>query len=85
MIVYAALYCPMRHESASGIISLHETQEGAEKALEAHRSNRIKQVRTIVEWQSRQFDTVDEIDLDAEMRMILRMESWSIKPYKIQT
>jgi len=35
--LYAFLYNPMIHESIFGLVSLHRTREGAEKAMEWHR------------------------------------------------
>jgi hypothetical protein len=36
--LYAFLYNPMIHESVPGIVSIHRTREGAEKALEWHKN-----------------------------------------------
>jgi hypothetical protein len=36
MIIYAAMYNGMIHESCFGLISLHRTQKGAEMAIAFH-------------------------------------------------
>jgi hypothetical protein len=40
--LYAFLYNPMIHESSSQTVSIHRTKEGAEKALEWHKSEERK-------------------------------------------
>lgn len=47
MKLYQALYNPMIHESCAGTISLHETEEGAEKAVEEHK------MKTRKDWENR--------------------------------
>lgn len=37
MKVFAHVYCPCIHESAEGVVSLHFTKEGAEKAMEKYK------------------------------------------------
>jgi hypothetical protein len=41
MRIYGAYYNPCTAESVDGLISLHRTKLGAEKALEAHKKNTI--------------------------------------------
>jgi len=38
LIVYAFEFCPNIYESAFGVISLHQTREGAEKAMEEYKN-----------------------------------------------
>jgi len=39
MIVYGVFYNPCYHESAEGLVSLHFSREGAEKALAKEKEN----------------------------------------------
>lgn len=43
MTVYAFEYTDNVHESAMGVISLHKTYEGAQKALEFHKETERKE------------------------------------------
>ena len=47
MKVYEALHCPCVYESAFATISLHETRDGAEKAVELHKQKRIEMYGSI--------------------------------------
>jgi hypothetical protein len=70
MKVYAFMYNPMIHESASAVISLHKTIKGAEMAMEFDKAERKK------EW--------DELykNLKAPCDFGL-FEYWCIKEYEI--
>ena len=37
MKVYAAMYCPCTYESAFMVLSLHESKDGAVKAVDKHK------------------------------------------------
>ena len=67
--LYAFLYNPMIHESIFGLVSLHRTREGAEKALEWHK-NEVRE-----EWKYRGAD--EEYPYD-------QFQSWHIEEIKIQ-
>lgn len=64
MKVYAAEYNPIIFESSYGIISLHQTREGAEKAMEHHKKQTAKEwrrtgydgVRDYEKWQVREIE-----------------------------
>jgi len=43
MIVYQALYCSCIFESGYDTISIHLSNEGAEKAMKLHKTKRIKE------------------------------------------
>ena len=67
--LYAFLYNPMIHESLSGLVSLHRTREGAEKALEWHK-NEVRE-----EWKYRGAD--EEYPFD-------QFQDWRIEEIEIQ-
>lgn len=50
MKVYAFLYNPMTEESGYMTMSLHATPEGAEKAMEAHKSEKREEHEFEVEY-----------------------------------
>jgi len=38
MKLYGFFYCPCIYESAPGLMSLHKSKDGAEKAMKAHKA-----------------------------------------------
>ena len=65
MKIYLAKYNPCTHESAYGILSVHETKEGAQKAIDKHKLSRINMLKII--WNN----TDDEIEA-------IQMEDWIV-------
>ena len=51
MKVFAAMYCPCTYESDYGVISLHSTEVGAQKAIDAHRRKQERRFGKLSDWQ----------------------------------
>jgi len=47
-ILYQALYNPCVYESCVGVLSTHFSKEGAEKALEVHRQEKLDEFNDMI-------------------------------------
>jgi len=65
MKIYLAKYNPCINGSVYGILSIHKTKEGAQKAIDKHKLNRINMLKII--WDN----TNDE-------RKMIEMEDWIV-------
>lgn len=70
-MVFAFIYCPCIHESSYGVISIHHSRYGAEKALNEHRENALSEFNLL--WENDEIRTF----------VFGEGEDWAIKEMEI--
>lgn len=79
MIVYQALYCGCIWESSYATLSLHMTQEGAERAVAFHKKE------VMDEWEERYSELTDEEEKKMKREMFPWdfAQGWAVKEIQV--
>jgi len=80
MKVYGAMYNSMTEESSYGIISLHETKEGAEKALEIHKQKEYEKWEKHDKWVQEEYKEHYEV---WEQTEFVAFRDWLVEEFDV--